>query len=248
MRAVYAIQETPSTYFRQGRWTVARNSKVASRAPLSKERIVQAAVALAAADGFDACSIRKLAEQLGAAPMALYRHVANKEDLLDGMVDVVFGEMYPPVIGGDWKSELRRRGISARAALKRHPWAVGLMETRIHPGPLSAVHHNATMGCLREAGFPFREAVHAYNLLDSYTYGFALQEQTIPFETPEESAEMAATTVGQRGDEYPYLAEVVLELGKRGYDYTEEFEFGLDFILDGLERFKQTIRSERRSR
>jgi AcrR family transcriptional regulator len=180
--------------------------------------------------------MRKLAEELDTAPMSLYRHVANKEDLLDGMVDVVFGKMYPPAIGGDWKSELRERGISARAVLLRHPWAIGLMETRIHPGPASAVHHNATMGCLREAGFPFRQAVHAYNLLDSYTYGFALQEKTIPFETPEESAEMAKTTVGGRGAEYPYLAEVVVELGKRGYDYTEEFEFGLDFILDGLER------------
>jgi AcrR family transcriptional regulator len=190
--------------------------------------------------------MRNLAAELGAAPMALYRHVTNKEDLLDGMVDVVFAEMYPPAIGGDWKTELRERGISARAALQRHQWAVGLMETRLHPGPASAVHHNATMGCLREAGFPFREAVHAYNLLDSYTYGFALQEQTIPFETPEESAEVAKTTVGERGDEYPYLAEVVVELANKGYDYTEEFEFGLGFILDGLERFKKTIRSPRR--
>ena len=227
---------------------MARKPKIASRAPLSRERIVQAAVALADSGGFDSLSMRNLAGELEAAPMALYRHVANKEDLLDGMVDVVFGEMYPPAIRGDWKSELRRRGVSARAALKRHSWAVGLMETRMNPGPASAVHHNATMGCLREAGFPFRDAVHAYNLLDSYTYGFALQEQTIPFETPEESAEMAATTVRERGDEYPYLAEVVVELGKRGYDYTEEFEFGLDFILNGLERFKQSSRSERRSR
>jgi hypothetical protein len=174
--------------------------------------------------------------------MALYRHVANKEDLLDGMVDVVFAEMYPPAIGGDWKRELRERGLSARAALQRHPWAVGLMETRLQPGPASAVHHNATMGCLREAGFPFRRAVHAYNLLDSFTYGFALQEQTIPFETPEESADMAKITVGEQADAYPYLAEVVVELARRGYDYTEEFEWGLDFILDGLERLARRSR------
>jgi AcrR family transcriptional regulator len=224
-----------------------RNGR-ASRTPLSRDRTVRAAVVLADAGGFDSLSMRKLAEELDTAPMSLYRHVANKEDLLDGMVDVVFGEMYPPAVGGDWTTELRERGISARAALQRHPWAVGLMETRLHPGHASAVHHNATMGCLREAGFPFRDAVHAYNLLDSYTYGFALQEQMIPFETPEESAEMAKTTVGERGGEYPYLAEVVVELGKRGYDYAEEFEFGLDFILDGLERFKRTIRSGRRSR
>jgi AcrR family transcriptional regulator len=207
-----------------------------ARTSLTRERIVEAAVALADAGGFDSLSMRNLAAELGAAPMALYRHVTNKEDLLDGMVDVVFAEMYAPAIGGDWKAELRQRGISARAALQRHRWAVGLMETRMHPGPASAAHHNATMGCLREAGFGFREAVHAYNLLDSYTYGFALQEQTIPFETPEESAEMAKTTVGEQGPEYPYLAEVVEELSKKGYDYTEEFEFGLGFLLDGLER------------
>jgi AcrR family transcriptional regulator len=219
-----------------------------SQVPLSRDRIVKAAVALADAGGFDSFSMRNLADELDAAPMSLYRHVANKEDLLDGMVDIVFSEMYPPEINGHWKTELRERGISARAALQRHPWAVGLMESRMHPGIASAVHHNATMGCLREAGFPFRQAVHAYNLLDCYTYGFALQELTIPFETPEESADMAKTTVGARGEEYPYLAEVVVELGKKGYDYTEEFEFGLDFILDGLERFKKSIRSGRRSR
>jgi len=198
--------------------------------------VIRRAVALAVKGGFDSLSMRKLADELDTAPMSLYRHVTNKENLIDGMVDVVFGEMYPPAIGGDWKAELRERGISARAALRRHPWAIGLMETRMNPGPVSAVHHNATMGCLREAGFVFRDAVHAYNLLDSYTYGFALQEKTIPFDTPEESAEMAKTTVADRGAEYPYLAEVVVELSKKGYDYDEEFEFGLDLILDGLER------------
>ena len=221
---------------------MARAQQSPSNPPLSRDRIIRAAVEVADRGGFDALSMRTLAEELGSAPMSLYRHVANKEDLLDGMIDVVFGEMYPPAIKGDWKAELRKRGTSARAALQRHPWAVGLMESRLHPGEASAVHHNATMGCLREAGFPFREAVHGYNLLDAFTYGFALQELTIPFETPEESGEVAATTVGERGDEYPYLAEVVVELGKQGYDYTEEFEFGLDFILDGLERFNKTIR------
>jgi len=165
------------------------------------------------------------------------------------MVDVVFGEIDSPLVGGAWKTELRTRGLSVREALRRHPWAVGLMETRMSPGPASAEHHNATLGCLREAGFPFRDAVHAYNLLDAYTYGFALQEKTIPFETPEQSAEMAKVTVGERGSEYPYLAEVVVEFATSGgYDYTEEFEFGLDLILDGLERFKRTIRSGKRSR
>jgi AcrR family transcriptional regulator len=143
--------------------------------------------------------MRNLAQELDTAPMSLYRHFANKEELLDGMIDVVFSEIYSPVIGGAWKTELRKRGMSVREGLLRHPWAVGLMETRMSPGPASAEHHNATLGCLREAGFPFRDAVHAYTLLDAYTYGFALQEKTIPFETPEQSAEMAKVTVGDRG-------------------------------------------------
>ena len=221
-----------------------RGTGIAKKVPLGKERIVQAAVALADAGGFESLSMRNLAQALDAGPMSLYRHFANKEELLDGMIDVVFAEIYSPVIGGPWKTELRERGLSAREALRRHRWAVGLMETRMSPGPASAQHHNAMLGCLREAGFPFRDAVHAYNLLDSYTYGFALQEKTIPFETPEQSAEMAKVTVGEKGSEYPYLAEVVVEFASSGgYDYTEEFGFGLDLILDGLERFKRTIRS-----
>jgi AcrR family transcriptional regulator len=205
--------------------------------PLSRDRILNAAVAVADRGGFDSLSMRNLAKELGTAPMSIYRHVANKEDLLDAMVDVVFAGMYPPAIRGDWKTELRKRGVSAREALRRHPWAIGLMETRMNPGPASALHHNATMGCLREAGFPFRDAIHAYSVLDSYTYGFALQEKTIPFETPEEAAEMAEVTVGVMGDDYPYLAEVVSEFNKSEFVYAEEFEFGLDLILDGLERF-----------
>jgi AcrR family transcriptional regulator len=216
---------------------VARGTRAAKRLALSKERIVQAAVALADAEGFESLSMRNLAEALGAAPMALYRHVRNKEDLLDGMIDVVFGEIRDPALKGNWKIELRRRGISAREALLRHRWAIGRMEDRTNPGPASGEHHNATMGCLREAGFSFRDAVHAYSVLDSYAYGFALQEKTSPFETPEESAEMAATTVGDMGALYPHLAEVVVEFAKTGYDYSQEFEFGLDLILDGLERF-----------
>ena len=204
---------------------------------LSRDRIVAAAVALADSGGFESLSMRALADELNTAPMSLYRHVANKEDMLDEMVDVVFAEMYVPGIGGDWKTELRGRGISARAALLRHRWAIGRMEDRMNPGPASAKHHNATMGCLREAGFAFRDAVHAYSVLDSYTYGFTLQEKASPFETPEQSAEMAKATVGETGTMYPYLAEVVVEFANDGYNYSEEFRFGLDLILEGLERF-----------
>jgi AcrR family transcriptional regulator len=169
--------------------------------------------------------------------MALYKHVANKEELLDGMVDLVFGEMESPSAGEEWRSGLRRRALSAREALTRHPWAIGRMESR-HPGPANLRHHNATMGCLREAGFSFPMAIHAYSVQDAYIYGFALQEKDLGFETPSsagEAAQRRAETVGGP-EQYPYLLEVVTKLADTGYDPALEFEWGLDLILDGLER------------
>lgn len=210
-----------------------------AREGLSRDRIVAAAVELAATHGLEALSMRTLAEELGTAPMSLYRHVANKEDLLDAMIDVVFGEIDVPSGQLDWKAEMRQRAIETRAALSRHRWANGLMESRTHPGPANSRYHNAFMGCLREAGFPFRQAVHAYNAVQSYTYGFCLQEMHLGFETPEESVELAAETLGDHADEYPYIAEVAAEFAKSGgYDYDEEFEIALDLILDAIEKFK----------
>ena len=130
---------------------------------------------------------------------------------------------------------MRERAIAVRAALSRHPWAIGLMESRANPGPPSRSHHNAVLGCLRTAGFPLRDAVHVYSALDSYIYGFALQEKTLPFDTTEESSAVAER-VRRRIDphEYPYLIEVTSELADSGYSYDEEFETGLDLLLTGL--------------
>jgi len=218
---------------------VKTDTKAARAEGLSRERIVAAAVEVAAAEGLEALSMRTLADQLGAAPMSLYRHVANKEDLLDAMIDFVFGEIDVPTGQPDWKAEMRQRAIETRAALSRHRWANGLMESRTDPGPANSRYHNAFMGCLREAGFPFRQAVHAYNAVQSYTYGFCLQEMHLGFETPEESVELAATTLGDHAEEYPYIAEVAAEFAKSGgYDYDEEFEIALDLILDAIENFK----------
>src|SRR5271170_2223668 len=150
--------------------------KVATRKPLSGARVLQSAVALADEGGLGAFSMRALAQQLGVVPMALYKHVANKEDLLDGMVDIVFGEIELPSLDLDWRSAMRNRAMSTRDALKRHGWAIGLMESR-HPGPANLRNHNAVMGCLREAGFSFEMALHAYSVQDAYIYGFALQER-----------------------------------------------------------------------
>jgi AcrR family transcriptional regulator len=165
--------------------------------------------------------MRRLASELGVVPMALYKHVRNKEELLDGMVDIVFAEIEDPYSDTDWKAAMRRRAISAREALKRHSWAIGLMESRINPGPASLRHHNAVMRCLREAGFSFEMAVHAYSVQDSYIYGFALQEKTLPFETPEESGKVVqqqAETIGEQLAECPYLIEVATNLPQSGYD------------------------------
>ena len=217
-----------------------RKAPVARRAPLSRERIVQVAVSLADEMGFEALSMRKLADELRAAPMALYRHVTSKEDLLDGMIDAVFAEIDVPSGQEEWKAEMRRRAIETRAALSRHRWANGLMESRTNPGPANARYHNAYIGCLREAGFPFRQAVHAYNAVQSYTYGFALQEKHLSFDTTEESVEVARTTIAGYAAEYPYLAEVVSEFtSSGGYDYDFEFEIALDLILDSIERLKE---------
>ena len=211
------------------------------RVPLSRERVLGAALALVDAGGHEALSMRNLGKQLDVEAMSLYKHVANKEDILDGLVDIVFSEITVPSPGEvDWKGALRRRAISVRAALNRHRWAVGLMEGRLVPGPASLRHHDAVMGCLREAGFPFRAAVHALSVMDAYIYGFALQEKNLPFERPDQVSEVMEIQRRQVPDmdDYPYLVEVATEMAEAGYDYATEFEFGLDLILDALERFR----------
>jgi AcrR family transcriptional regulator len=211
------------------------------RAPLTRERVLRAALALADEGGHEALSMRNVGKKLGVEAMSLYNHVANKEDILDGLVDIVFSEIAVSSPGEiDWKTAMRKRAISVREALNRHRWAVGLMEGRMAPGPASLRNHDAVMGCLREAGFPFRAAVHASSVMDAYIYGFALQEKHLPFETPDQVSEVMRI---QRQhvpemDDYPYLVEVATEMAKAGYDYATEFEFGLDLILDALERLR----------
>ncbi len=214
--------------------------KIATREPLSRTRVLQAAVTLADQAGLEGFSMRGLAQELGVVPMALYKHVANKDELLDGMVDIVFSEIELPSSELDWRCAMRLRALSTREALKRHGWAIGVMESR-HPGPANLRHHDAVMGCLRRAGFPFAMAVHAYSVQDAYIYGFALQERDLAFETPDsagEAAQRRAETVAGPED-YPYLLEVAAKLPDSGYDTAVEFAWGLDLILDGLERLRQ---------
>jgi AcrR family transcriptional regulator len=208
------------------------------RAPLSRDQVLRAAVILADEGGIGALSMRKLGQALGVEAMSLYNHVAGKEGLLDGMIDIVFGEIGLPDGGEGWRQAMRRRAISAREVLGRHRWAIGLMESRRSPGPATLRHHDAVLGCLREAGFSVELTAHAYSLLDSYIYGFALQEASLPFDTGEEAAQVAQDISAMMpGGEYPYLAEIAaVHVLQPGYQYGEEFETGLDLILDALER------------
>ena len=208
------------------------------RTPLSRERVLRAAVKLADKGGLPSLSMRKLGGALGVEAMSLYKHVADKDDILDGVVDAVFAEIGLPPADAAWRTAMRDRAISARQTLLRHPWAIGLLDSRRNAGPATIRHHDAVIGSLRRGGFSIDMAAHAFSLLDSYIYGFALQETSLPFRTEEEVIEVAATMLPRApADQYPYFTEMVAEYAlKPGYSYSAEFEFGLDLILDGLER------------
>jgi len=213
-----------------------------TRKRLGREQVLRAAIAQADMGGLETVSMRKLAEGLEFAPMALYRHVASRDDLIDGMVDIVFSEIDVPPAGGDWTTDMRRRAISVRDVLGRHRWAIGLMESRRNPGPASLRHHDAVIGSLRAGGFDMAMAAHAYSLLDSYIYGFALTKMNLPFETEEEVAEVAQGMLEPFApDEYPNLVAFITEHAMQpGYDYADEFEYGLDLVLGGLERARHS--------
>lgn len=215
-----------------------RNEGVQARSRLSRDGVLQAALTLADRDGIGGLSIRSLAQEMATKPMSLYYYVANKDEILDGLVDLVFTEIELPRPGSDWKEEMRRRAHSARQALRRHPWAVGLLESRKAPGPATLKHHEATLATLRAGGFPVRQTAHAYSLLDSYIYGFALQEAALPLAGQEPVAEVAGPIMEQFSPgEYPYLLEIATEVVmKPDYDYGNEFGYGLELILDALER------------
>ncbi|MGW0846408.1 TetR/AcrR family transcriptional regulator [Streptomyces sp. NPDC002787] len=215
-----------------------RTGRHSTRETLTRQRVLRAAVELADAGGLETLSMRKLGEAVGVEAMSLYNHVANKEDLIDGMVDLVFGEVELPAPGDGWRQAMRQRAISMRLVLSRHRWAIGLMESRSTPGPATLRHHDAVLGCLRQGGFSLALTAHAVSVLDSYIYGFALQEKALPFDSPEETAELADSIMSGFGDgEYPYLTEMATtHVMRPGYAFGDEFEFGLDLILDGLQQ------------
>ena len=220
-----------------------------TRKPLSRDRVLTAAIALADERGVQDLTMRKLAKELGVEAMSLYNHVGNKDDLIDGMIDIVFSEIEPPSSGVDWKTAMRNRAMSTREALRRHPWAIGEMEGRGSHGPSNLRIHDAVLGCLRGAGFSLEMTVHAYSMQDAYIYGFALQEKTLGLATPQSAGEAARRRAQANAalvDDYPYLAEIVAKLPDAGYDTAVEFAWGLDLILDGLDRRRRDEASQAR--
>ena len=197
---------------------------------------------LADRHGIEWLSMRKLADELRVAAMSLYYYVPNKVELVDGMIDIVFSEIEPPSLEHDWKTAMRRRALSTRQALTRHRWAVGNMEGRTTHGPANLRLHDAVLGCLRAAGFSIEMTVHAYSVQDAYIYGFALQETDMASETPDDFAAEAQRQMREYEAvlaEYPHLVEVVGGyVAKSGYDYAAEFVFGLDLILDALDKHR----------
>lgn len=212
-----------------------RDAAAARREPLTRQRALTSAVALADAEGLRAVTMRRLAQELGVEAMSLYHHVSSKDDILDGMVDLVFAEVEIPE-DTDWRTAMEHRAHSMRSALARHPWALGLMESRKRPGPATLAHHEALLQCLREAGFSLPATAHAAALLDAYIYGFAMQEAQLPFETGEQTQELAADVMaGFPEGAYPYFTEFAIgHVMQPGYDFGDEFDFGLGLILDGL--------------
>jgi AcrR family transcriptional regulator len=206
------------------------------RPRLSRDRVLSAAVAVADAGGLGSLTIRSLAQELGVKPMSVYYHVANKDEILDGIVDFVFSQIELPSADGDWRAEIDRRATSARQVLRRHSWAIALMESRTTPGPATLRHHDAVIATLRAAGFSRAMTAHAYALLDAYVYGFAVQEASLPFEGPETVADVAEPIMEHfAAGDYPHLVEMATEYYLQpGYDFGDEFEFGLRLILDGL--------------
>lgn len=208
-----------------------------NRQTLSRSRIIASAVSLADEIGVDTLTIRKLADALGVKPMTIYHYVPNKEAIIDGMVDLVFSEIDLPPMDIDWKRAIRKRSSSAREVLARHPWAVPLMESRRNPGMATLRQHDAVIGCLRKGGLSIEMTAHAYAVIDAFIYGFAMQETNLPATSGHEMAELAESIMDVTAmDDYPHLMELTTQhVLQPGYNFGNEFEFGLNLILDGLE-------------
>ncbi|MEO7059345.1 MAG: TetR/AcrR family transcriptional regulator C-terminal domain-containing protein [Lapillicoccus sp.] len=211
-------------------------SRPSSRTPLSRERVLDGAMRVADAGGLASLTIRSLAQELGVKPMAVYHYVAGKEEIIDSIVDQVFGEMDLPAAEGNWRQEMHRRCGSAREVLRRHPWAIPLLQSRTSPGPATLRHLDAVIGCLRGAGFSLDLTAHAYALIDSYVYGFAMSEASLPINGPETVSDVAESMMLEYlAADYPNLLEFTTgHVLQPGYAFGLEFDYGLDLVLAAL--------------
>lgn len=209
-----------------------------TRRPLTKDRIVRAAVDLADRDGAGALTMRALGAELGVEAMSLYKHVANKDEILDGIVELIVGQIEIPIADEPWKQAMRRRAESGRDVLRRHSWAIGLVEARGSMGPAAMRYTEAILGNLRSAGFSLDDAAHAFWLLDSYVYGHVIQETSIAPASPPEDGALPEEPVAEQAalSEYPNLVELGERARHSEYSVDREFAYGLDLVLDALER------------
>jgi AcrR family transcriptional regulator len=214
------------------------NSDPSPQIPLSRERILRMAIFIADKGGIESLSMRKLAAELGVQAMSLYNHVANKDDLLDGIVDIVVSEIEVPDLGIEWKMAMRRRANSAHEMLLRHPWATMPIVSRVNVGPAMLRYLDATLGCLCEAGFSVERVDRAWNAIDSHIYGFTLQQLNFPFEAAEYSQVAKDYLPNIPADKYPYINRLTQQIVAGDYDGIHDFEFGLELILNGLDKLR----------
>ena len=205
-----------------------------SRTPLSRERVLRAAVELADEGGIESLTMRRLGQELGVEAMSLYKHVSNKDAVLDGIVDLVLGDIDVPPSGTPWREAMRARAGSAHQVLLAHPWAALQIMSRFNIGPGMTRYLDATLGRLLEGGFTVEGALDAWHTLDSHIYGFTLQELGLPF-AADEASQVSADVIGTLdAEQFPHVVEVISHVMRSGR--VEDFAFGLDLILDGLQR------------
>ena len=214
-----------------------RTEAAAKRAPVNRDRVLERAVVVADGEGLEAVTMRRLARDLGVEAASLYHHVSGKDEILDGLVDVVSAEIELPARTDDWRPAIRQRAHNTRSVLRRHPWAVALMASRTTPGPATLRLLDAGIGCLREGGLSVRAAAHAISAIDSYVHGFVLQEVNLPFRDEAELTAMTSAIMEQfPKEDFPYLFELTIEhVLQPGYDYGNEFDVGLEVVLDGVD-------------
>ncbi|HSV56474.1 MAG TPA: TetR/AcrR family transcriptional regulator C-terminal domain-containing protein [Magnetospirillaceae bacterium] len=219
------------------------------RVSLTRERVLRAALAMADEQGVESLSMRRLGGLLGVEAMSLYNHVVNKDDVLDGILELVVEEIAVPPVGAEWRSAMRERAVSARQAFSRHPWASALMDSRVRSGPERLRYFNAMVGTLMSAGFPLELVGRAISVLDCHIYGFAIQRINMGAgATAEAEARAGMLQDSAPVETYPHLARMIEWTMENGYDEDADFEFGLNLILDGLERLLPTGREIGRRR